>query len=660
MLQKIELRIHAGASSRHTDDERHEAQALAYQSFTALRTTDIHRTQTTRAQRASTWQASGNDNVELDAGIVSLDDISQESHCESERHITPVRPDDTTFVEETQLAFTALESQLFTSSLTVPDFTPGLSVQRFEDEESEVWPEDLDRQSPSKASFERQCADKDGVRQHTHCEDELSEIRPVPTSSPPPRSLHESGGSPEYHFSKLRGHGKRRNVKEGPVFKPFQLPLKRSATDLPRPTTPPALVVPVHRTESAPVSTPSSYLKTPILNRSSTRLPRRDTVSFHDAASKVTPEGYVASQSMALSSPELGRSVKRQRLADYRERTPRQALPALYFPLHRDSRRSLALPHAPSQNEHAQPANQTRSSQASNAGHETTSELPTSYGLSSTATEIARARLRASQRSTSDPGPQLSVSSDDLLSRHDVARSQPGTLDGAADISPHTLRTAQKALDARAAAKRCLQDPVSPQALPDPVGPQVRASEQLDTTSRLAAKATTDELASPNASTADLSAVLKDLPLIIRPAEPCASLDPVTTHITTSLRLLTDSPHVKDSYKPIYVSRGIRSQERGYWLLEGTSSWPVSLQVDFWRFLQQFVGSGNGGWGIWCLREPSLELRNLGDVKVYCWGEVVKHVYLLLYTASQSKVRKMGLQWLDADERIIVRMRAKS
>jgi hypothetical protein len=45
------------------------------------------------------------------------------------------------------------------------------------------------------------------------------------------------------------------------------------------------------------------------------------------------------------------------------------------------------------------------------------------------------------------------------------------------------------------------------------------------------------------------------------------------------------------------------------------------------------------------------------EVRVYCWGEVARHVYLMLYVASKSKVRKLGLKWIDADGEVVVQMR---
>jgi hypothetical protein len=45
------------------------------------------------------------------------------------------------------------------------------------------------------------------------------------------------------------------------------------------------------------------------------------------------------------------------------------------------------------------------------------------------------------------------------------------------------------------------------------------------------------------------------------------------------------------------------------------------------------------------------------EVRVFCWGEVVRHVYLMLYVASKSKVRKLGLKWIDAEGEVVVQMR---
>ena len=43
-------------------------------------------------------------------------------------------------------------------------------------------------------------------------------------------------------------------------------------------------------------------------------------------------------------------------------------------------------------------------------------------------------------------------------------------------------------------------------------------------------------------------------------------------------------------------------------------------------------------------------------LKVYTWGEIASHIYLLLFLASERKIRKMGAQWRDCGEEAVVQM----
>lgn len=158
-------------------------------------------------------------------------------------------------------------------------------------------------------------------------------------------------------------------------------------------------------------------------------------------------------------------------------------------------------------------------------------------------------------------------------------------------------------------------------------------------------------------------AMLQTLPLTISASPPTTSLDPFRTHITPSLLALYESVALSHCYQPIHLGRSPRQTERGHWLVD-TSRWSVGVQVNFWRFLQQYVESGKSGWGVWCVREISAkqaenersEAATLGEVKIFCWGEVVQHVYLMLYVASKSKIRKAAARWIDADEKVVVQM----
>lgn len=163
-------------------------------------------------------------------------------------------------------------------------------------------------------------------------------------------------------------------------------------------------------------------------------------------------------------------------------------------------------------------------------------------------------------------------------------------------------------------------------------------------------------LDSSDATQTRLTAVAQILPSSVHPPPPLTSLKPYETHITDSLAFLANRSDLSACYKPVFISRELRSSERGHWLLN-TKSWPLQLKTEFWNFLQKFVGDGNVGWGVWCTREPQADEQGLGVVKVFCWGEIVKHLYLVLYVASKSKVRRAGIKWIDAEEKVVVQMR---
>jgi hypothetical protein len=43
-------------------------------------------------------------------------------------------------------------------------------------------------------------------------------------------------------------------------------------------------------------------------------------------------------------------------------------------------------------------------------------------------------------------------------------------------------------------------------------------------------------------------------------------------------------------------------------------------------------------------------------VRLYCWGEVVEHFWLLLWLCSNGMVASLGLRWIDADGVAVVGM----
>lgn len=205
------------------------------------------------------------------------------------------------------------------------------------------------------------------------------------------------------------------------------------------------------------------------------------------------------------------------------------------------------------------------------------------------------------------------------------------------------------------------QDDSSPVAIPHKCAVGDETGKDLDTSPRPTSfagsrnhnAAPANPPQPPAASQLD---ILRTLSTSIHPPEPQISLQSFTTHITPALASLAASKDLEGRYQPASISREVRHLERGYWLFD-TSNWNPDLQVHFWQFMEKAIRSGSLGWGVWCTREYQVPSDGLGLVKVYCWGEVVQHVYLLLYVASKSQMRKVGARWVDAGDAVVVQMR---
>jgi hypothetical protein len=44
-------------------------------------------------------------------------------------------------------------------------------------------------------------------------------------------------------------------------------------------------------------------------------------------------------------------------------------------------------------------------------------------------------------------------------------------------------------------------------------------------------------------------------------------------------------------------------------------------------------------------------------LKVYCWGEVVAEVWLIMYMGGKRKIKGVGSAWIDAGEEAVVVMK---
>lgn len=495
MVTRIDLRVHTTAPSSKKDDEKFKAQADAYDAFVAANTfIRVHQNGSPRV-KADAPSSPQPDMIPSEI-VPDPEEVSEKRLGD----LTDIPYDPTTFLEETQLGYTALESQLFVAPSRVSPRTLKHPLQ------------------PSETIINELMNDKD---EHTEAS----------------RSREEASSSSSSH----------------------QVPSQ------------------------------SSYLKSPILDRSNKK-PRIN----EENRQYFRPKGSLLPSLMQSrgNSSEAVKSVKNA--AENKIVRPAENEQHLSTPL-----------------------------ENSMSGDDATSELPTSYSLSDMTSVSSKGRQNSIQRSLSDSGPPLPEVTEPVLAS---------------------------------------QEHMSVQSIgPPPNKPAVATLEIAPTTPALVVASNSDIVVKDfadiehNQKEADVSTqqILShsDLPTSIRPPGPTASLQPLKTHLTKSLKHLSENVNLAQCYKPVSVSRDLIQSERGCWTFDITT-WPSQLRTDFFQFLTKMIEPGRVGWGVWCVREPaSLEVR------VFCWGEVVRHIYLMLYVASKSKVRKLGLKWVDADGVVAVQMR---
>lgn len=570
MVQKIELLVHAGAPSRRKDDDRYKAQAEAYLAFIGSVVKVPDKPFHLDSDHTATNQQHGNMDPDIsDHDETTIGDLGT-----------------TVFLDDTQLAYAALDSQLATSSLLIPAKSSFGALLRASQElpnSQLVYTDSRDRN------------ELDGATQHF--------ILDVMSSNRCKRKRTSNQGSVEAHDETQSNNESNRNQ------------LHARAT------------VASEKSPEATEASHSSYLKSPALDR-----PLKKAKANHDSRHNVGPLYVPFPDHNHVGVAYIG---ERQ--------IPSTAPPG--------------------------PENGSRS-QGSIDGNQTTSELPTSYSLSDITSDSSKARQGISQRSASDPGPCIGSISPTALRAVPTTRKQHGERKQAASHGSTSESKNLNAIEKRADETRTGYEQPNPcndastttssSRVPNPA---VQAQKDAvarplgtNVNKRGFAQQQVTDLTIPNESALE---ALENLSTSIRPPEPKPSLEKHTTYVTERLHYL--EADIGNSYRPASVSRDLRPLERGYWLVD-CSSWSLALQISFWQFLQKFVGGGSAGWGVWCTRcddesEHIPQQTSLGTVKVFCWGEVVKHVYLMLYVASKSQVRKLGLQWVDSGGEAVVQMR---
>ena len=136
-----------------------------------------------------------------------------------------------------------------------------------------------------------------------------------------------------------------------------------------------------------------------------------------------------------------------------------------------------------------------------------------------------------------------------------------------------------------------------------------------------------------------------------------------TSHKTKYLRCLARLPAVQAAKISCVVSRPVDKLERGHWRIS-LSTWSTGAKIKFWKFLTDFIGAGKAGcvghvYCIWeksdkpagsCSEKENQRPGNEEIALIYCWGEVVFEIFLVIYMAggNEVKVKGMDASWIDA------------
>ena len=179
-----------------------------------------------------------------------------------------------------------------------------------------------------------------------------------------------------------------------------------------------------------------------------------------------------------------------------------------------------------------------------------------------------------------------------------------------------------------------------------------------------------------------------------------------TTHITRTLQAIVDRIPLDKVYRPSRVSRPVRALERGRWLfnvlvvrdqrvsslrctvgndekfgvLDGEfdirrrkgrwtqddglgrrhSAWTEVEFLNFWRNMSRLVRQGKCGMGCRLVKEvdrkASSELGQVWRVTMFCWGEVVGHIWLALWIISDKLTAQTPMQWISGDGTVVIEM----
>ena len=140
--------------------------------------------------------------------------------------------------------------------------------------------------------------------------------------------------------------------------------------------------------------------------------------------------------------------------------------------------------------------------------------------------------------------------------------------------------------------------------------------------------------------------------LEIRPPPPRTSIGNLMPDmlVTSHLQCLAQKMPLGVLFRPKQQTRDLRAMERGHWIVK-CETWDPGVWARCWECLGNFIGKGMAGWGVWATRDAELPI-----IKLYCWGNIVGHAYLLLFMVSESKIKGTRACWIGGDGEAIIEM----
>ncbi|KAL8413970.1 hypothetical protein RB594_005269 [Gaeumannomyces avenae] len=102
------------------------------------------------------------------------------------------------------------------------------------------------------------------------------------------------------------------------------------------------------------------------------------------------------------------------------------------------------------------------------------------------------------------------------------------------------------------------------------------------------------------------------------------------------------------SKRRLLQGREPRPTERGFWEL-ACSGWGPDAKRETWGYLARYVGEGRAGWGVWLKRDNATD-----SIRLFSFGHVLGHMYLLLYTATRRRILSLDCTWTSGGDGLVL------